>query len=127
MEASLRPLTNVRNQFQHINNHIRNQNSGPLLGSVCWTNGTTQFIASLPDVGPPQSVPGIYMDTKTGAFAAKFCYVYNDDFYDLGAAIDGMRSFQQYIDELIRVKLDGVDFVQRERFMATRVDFKFSQ
>ena len=126
MEASLRPLTNVRNQFQHINNHIRNQNSGPLLGAVCWINGTAQFIASLPDIGSTRSVPGISIDTKTGLFTHQFCYVYNDDFFDLGAAIDGMRSFQQYIDKLVQITVEGVDFIQQKHFIAMRAEFKLS-
>ena len=126
MEATLRPLTNVRNQFQHINNHIRNQNSGPLLGAVCWTKGTAQYIASLPDIGSTQSVPGISIDTKTGAFVHEFCYVYNDELFDLGAAINGMRLFQQYIDALVQIKVDDLDFIQRQHFIAMRADFKLS-
>ena len=127
MEVTLKPLTNVRNQFQHINNHIRNQNSGPLLGAVCWTKGTAQYIASLPDIGSPRSVPGISMDTRTGAFVHEFCYVYNDDFFDLGAAINGMRLFQQYIDALVQIKVDGADFIQKQHFIAMRADFKLSR
>jgi hypothetical protein len=123
LEAALRPLTGIRNQFQHLNNHISNSNSGPLLGSVCWVNGNAQFIASLPDLGPARTVPGIYVDTETGAFGNQFCYVYNDDFYDLGNAVTGMRVFQSYVDALVQIKLDGTDFVQRDHFIAMRVDF----
>jgi len=125
MEASLRPLTNVRNQFQHINNHIRNENSGPLLGAVCWTNENTQFMATLPDLGSARTVPGIPVDTKTGAYTSQFCYVYNDDYFDLGAAIDAMRAFQQYIDQAVQIQVDGKGFVSGEHFIAIRTEFKF--
>jgi hypothetical protein len=122
-ETALRPLTGIRNQFQHINNHIRNDNSGPLLGSVCWMNNNAQFIASLPDLGPTRSVPGIYLDTKTGAFGSQLCYVYNDDFYDLGNAVEGMRVFQSFVDAFGQINLDGVAFDQRKHFIAMRLDF----
>lgn len=124
LEKALRPLTTIRNQFQHINNHVRNDNLGPLLGSVCWINGKAQFIASLPDLGPPRSVPGISLDTKTGAFEQQLCYIHNDDFYDLGIALDGMRSFQRYVDCLIQVSIDGTAFIQKDNFIALRVEFE---
>jgi hypothetical protein len=124
LEAALLPLKNIRNQFQHINNHIRNTNSGPLLGSVCWINGTEQFIASLPDIGEPRSIPSLYLDTQTGAFAQQFCYIYNDEYYDLGAALGGMRKFQKYIDMACQIEVDGKPFVQRDHFIAMRVVFK---
>jgi hypothetical protein len=125
LEKVLRPLTTIRNQFQHINNHVRDSNSGPLLGSVCWINGKAQFIASLPDLGPPCSVPGISLDTKTGAFGQQFCYIHNDNFYDLGTALDGIRSFQKYVDCLIQVSIDGTAFIQKDNFIAMRAEFEF--
>ena len=127
LEKALRPLTTIRNQFQHIDNHVRNDNSGPLLGSVCWVNGKAQFIASLPDLGPPRSVPGIILDTKTGAFGHLFCYIYNDKYYDMGTALDGMRSFQMYVDRLVQVSVDGNAFIQKDHFIAMRTEFKLGE
>ena len=124
LEKALRPLTTTRNQFQHINNHVRNDNSGPLLGSVCWVNGSAQFIASLPDLGPTRSIPGIYLDTKTGEFGQQFCYIYNNEYHDLGTALEGMRFFQKYVDGSIQVSIDGTAFIQKNHFIAMRAEFK---
>jgi len=122
-EAAFKSLNKICNQFQHINNHVRNENSGPLLGSVCWVNGSAQFFASLPDIGRSRSVPGIPINTRTGTFRYKFCYVYNDVYYDLGGAIQGMRSFQKFVDAQVALSLDGTTLVQRDHFIAMRVEF----
>jgi hypothetical protein len=126
LEKALNPLTNVRNQFQHINNHIANNNSGPLLGTVSWTSNKNQFIASFNDIGKQNTVPGIWIDTKTGNFGFTFCYIYNESYYDLEKAINGMRGFQTYINSICDVKIDGKDFIQEEHFTAMKIEFKLT-
>lgn len=126
LESSLHPLTAIRNQFQQINNHIENKNSGPLLGSVCWSSQNAQFVASFNDVGRRRTVPGVWMDTQTGRFGLQFCYIYNDSYYDLEKAILGMREFQKYMDHFCTVQIDEKDFAQEDHFMALRVEFKLS-
>ena len=126
VESALQPLTQVRNQFQHINNLIENQNSGPLLGSVCWHSSTSQFVASFNDIGRQRSVPLVWLDTLTGKFGLHFCYIYNESYYDLDKAIKGMRDFQQFINGYCAVQIDGKEFVQEEHFTAMKIDFKLS-
>lgn len=54
----------------------------------------------------------------------KQLHVHNDDFFDFGAAIDGVRIFQQYIDKLVQITVDGVHFIQLRHFIAKRPEFK---
>ncbi|MBI4190315.1 MAG: hypothetical protein HY525_07220 [Betaproteobacteria bacterium] len=100
-------LKDIRNQLQHINNDVENDNSGPLLGAVCWVSGQRQFIASFHDIGRRRSSPGIILDTRTGTFAQEFCYFYNDAYHDLGRAIEGVRTFNKFVNSQVHVEVDG--------------------
>jgi hypothetical protein len=75
LNAAMGELKEVRNQLQHINNDIENEQSGPLLGAVCWIKGRSQFIASFNDISRRRSTPGIVLDTQTGKYLHEFCYV----------------------------------------------------
>src|SRR5258706_3791912 len=99
-------LKEIRNQLQHINNAIENDNPGPLLGAVCWVSNGDQFMTSFHDIGRERSSPGIVMDTQTGRYLHEFCYVYNDVYHDLGGAIAGMRAFNESISATIRMEID---------------------
>jgi hypothetical protein len=52
----LAPLKEARNKLQHINRHLDNTFSGPLMGSICWNRESHQFIASLSDLAKTNSV-----------------------------------------------------------------------
>lgn len=117
-------LKEIRNQLQHINNDIENENSGPLLGTVCWVSNNNQYIASFHDIGRKRSSPGIVMDTQTGSYLHEFCYVYNDIYYDLGGAIAGMRTFNDFISAKIRIEIDGKPYETKDHFLALCVKFQ---
>lgn len=106
-------IKDIRDQLQHINNDIENNYTGPLLGAVCWVSGQRQFIASFHDIGRTRSSPGIILDTRTGTHAQQFCYVYNDKYYDLGRAIDGLRTFNKFVNARVRVEVDGKPYDPR--------------
>jgi hypothetical protein len=106
LRAALDDFKDIRNTFQHINNDIENDNSGPLLGAVCWISEQMQFIASFHDIGRQRSSPGIVLDTTTGKFVHEFCYVYNDKYYDLARAINAVRSFNDFINSRVKVEIN---------------------
>jgi len=123
LQSSVGDFKEIRNQFQHINNDIENDNSGPLLGSVSWISKQMQFIASFHDIGRVRTAPGIVMETKTGKYEQDFCFIYNDKYYDLGKAIEGVQSFNEFINSTVRVELDGKLFNYKEHFLALRIKF----
>ena len=117
-------IKDIRNQLQHINSKIENDYSGPLLGTVCWVSGQRQFIASFHDIGRPRSSPGIILDTRTGTYAQEFCYVYNDKYHDLGRAIDGVRTFNKFVNSRVRVKVDGKQYDPKDHFAAICIELR---
>lgn len=125
LNAAMGDLKEVRNQLQHINNDIENEQSGPLLGAVCWVNDSAQFLASFHDVSRRRSSPGIVLDTQTGKYLHEFCYVYNDIYYDLGRAIAGMHRFQGFLKESVQLTVNGKPYDPAEHYVAARIDMKF--
>jgi hypothetical protein len=121
--AAMGDLKEIRNQLQHINNDIENDYSGPLLGAVCWISEQKQFIASFHDIGRSRSSPGIILDTRTGKYAQEFCYVYNGVYHDLARAIEGMHTFNTFINSLVSVEIDGKPYDPKEHFMALCIEF----
>lgn len=120
-------IKDIRDQLQHINNDIENNYTGPLLGAVCWVSGQRQFIASFHDIGRPRSSPGIILDTRTGTHAQQFCYVYNDKYYDLGRAIDGLRTFNKFVNAQVRVEVDGKPYDPKDHFAALCIELRTQQ
>jgi hypothetical protein len=121
--SSLGEITEIRNQHQHINRHALNKFTGPLLGSVSWVNDGANFIASFNDVGRQRSVPGMVFDIEKNSFTHNFCYVFGEVYHDLQKAIDGMRSFNVYLDKTVIVSAGGVPFSGDEHFLAMRAQF----
>jgi len=117
-------IKDIRDQLQHINNDIENDYRGPLLGAVCWVSAQRQFIASFHDIGRPRSSPGIILDTRTGTYAQQFCYVYNDKYHDLGRAIDGVRTFNKFVNSQVRVEVDGKQYDPKDHFAAICIELR---
>jgi hypothetical protein len=116
--SSLGELTDIRNQHQHINRNIMNNFSGPLLGTVSWTDANANYFASFNDVGRQRSVPGMVFDTQENRFVLQFCYIFGDKYHDLQRAIEGMQSFNAYLDKRVVISLDGARFSADEHYMA---------
>ncbi len=119
--TSMGELKDIRNQFQHINNDVENNYTGPLLGAVCWISSNTEFLASLNDVGRSRSFPSMSFDTQTGTYSHEFCYTYNDKYHDLGGAIKGARTFNQFVKSKVRIEIDGKPYNSKNHFMALRM------
>lgn len=119
-------LKDIRNQLQHINNEIENDNSGPLLGTVCWISNGDQFLVSFNDVGRDRSWQGIVLNTHTGQYLHEFCYVYNDAYHDLGGAISGMRTFNEFVNSKFKVEIDGKSYDSKDHFSAYKIEFQLS-
>lgn len=117
-------IKDIRDQLQHINNDIENDYTGPLLGAVCWVSGQRQLIASFHDIGRPRSSPGIIFDTRTGTYAQEFCYVYNDKYHDLGRAIEGVRTFNDFVNSQVRVEVDGKQYDPKDHFAALCIELR---
>jgi hypothetical protein len=124
---SMGELKDVRDQIQHINNDIENEYTGPLLGSIFWISGTKQFIAMFHDVGRKRSAPGAIFDTRTGKYVHNFCYVYNDKYHDLEKAIDGVKSFNIYLNSIIKIQIADKDYNIKDHFSAMWMEFRFPQ
>ena len=123
-EVALKGLKDIRNQFQHINNHIDNKFSGPLLGSISWFNCNASFTAALPDINRVKTMPGLIFDIQENKFIHDFCYIYNESYYDLGKAICGVRSFSKFIETWVSIEIDGKPYAAESNFMAYSVAIK---
>lgn len=123
----LAPLKDARNKLQHINRHLNNTFSGPLMGSICWNReGGHQFIASLSDVAKPNSVAGVSLDTHTGKFVAQFMYIENDIHYDLYEMIQLTREVHEFVVNRFDVLIDGKPYDPSMHFQAFRIDYGYS-
>lgn len=111
-------LRDARDQIQHINEDIRNNYDGPLLGNVCWISNKKQYIAVLHDVGRTRGAPGIVFDAYTETYMNQFCYVYNNKYYDLDRAAIGMRHFHKYIISEVKIEIDGKPYADDEHYGA---------
>lgn len=117
-------LKEIRNQIQHINNDIDNDNAGPLLGAVCWASGQRQYMASFHDIGRKRSSPGLTFDSQTGMHIQEFTYVYNEVHHDLGKAIEGMGTFDKFLNSVVPMEVDGKPYNPNDHFAALAFDFQ---
>jgi hypothetical protein len=122
----LEPLKQARNQIQHINNDIENTFSGPLLGSICWNRGRTQYIVSLGDIGRSRSTPGIVLDTHTGRFVAELCYVYNETYHDLHKAVSETQAIHEWLSNTITITIDDAAYDPNSHFQAFKAEFNLN-
>ena len=127
LRAGMGTLKQIRNQLQHLNNGIENANSGPLLGAICWVSGIRQFMAFFHDIGRARSSPGIIFDTRDRRHLQQFCYVCNDTYHDLGAAIDAMRAFDAFISEVVHVTIDGKPYDPKDHYGALCVEVRLPE
>lgn len=123
LNQALLNFKEARNQIQHVNNDIENEYTGPLMGSVCWVNGDSQFLVSLNDIGRQRWAPGIVLDTNTGKFLNEICYILNDQYLDISRAVKGIQDFQAWIDKCVVVEIGGRPFSPLEHYAALM--FKF--
>ena len=119
-------LKDVRNQLQHINNDIENENSGPLLGSICWASGQRQYMASFHDIGRKRSSPGLIFDRDKGIHIEGFSYVYNEKRHDLDKAIEGLHTFNTFINGIVHLEIDGKVYDPKDHFMAVCIGFQIT-
>jgi hypothetical protein len=123
---ALSPLKEARNNLQHINDNLRCSFSGPLLGSICWNRGPTQYIVALSDVGRSRSVPGIVLDTQTGTFVAELCYVYNETYHDLHKAVSEAAAVHEWLSTKISMSIDNAPYDPNSHFQAIKLEFSLN-
>jgi hypothetical protein len=111
-------LKDMRNQVQHINNDIDNNYSGPLLGSISWISKKKHFTAVFFDVAKKRTSPGLVFDVQKRRFLNDFCYVYNNIYYDLDKAINGMHEFQKWVSSIIKIEVNGKPYDIDNQFAA---------
>ena len=119
----LAPLKDARNKLQHINRHLDNTFSGPLMGPICWNRDSHQFIASLSDAAKANSVAGVALDTHTGKFVAQFVYIENEIHYDLHGITAETREVHEFVVNRFDVQVDGKPYDPSMHFQASRTDF----
>jgi hypothetical protein len=117
-------IKEIRNQLQHINNNVENEYTGPLLGAVCWISSQRQFIASFNEIGRTRSTPGIILNTQTLTYEQEFCYIYNDAYHDLGKAIEGVSTFNEFVNSRVYVEVNGKPYDPKDHFLALRIDIQ---
>jgi len=120
------PLKDARNKLQHINRHLDNTFSGPLMGPICWNRESHQFVASLSDAARANSVAGVAQDTHTGKFVAQFVYIENDIHYDLHEITAATREVHEFVVSRFDVQIDGKPYDPSMHFQAFRIDLEFS-
>jgi hypothetical protein len=116
--AAMGNIVDARNQLQHLNNDIENENTGPLLGGVAWVKDKRNYVVALNDIGRKRSVPGIPFDTKNLRYVSDFCFAYGNSLFDLAKAMNGVREFNRYIYGIVRIEIDGIPYVADQHFMA---------
>lgn len=121
--AAMGDIKDVRDQLQHLNNDIENENIGPLLGGIAWVTNKDNYLVALNDIGRKRSVPGIPYDTQEKKYVSNFCFTYGDKYYDLAKALDGLRAFHAYILRTVQIEIDGKPYVATEHFIAIRSAF----
>lgn len=122
----LAPLKDARNKLQHINRDLGNTFSGPLMGSICWNQGSYQFVASLSDAAKANSVAGVALDTHTGMFVAQFVYIDNETHYDLRQITAATREVHEFVVNRFDVQIDGKPYDPSMHYQAFRIDFGIS-
>lgn len=90
-------VIDARNMVQHINEEVKNSNTGPILGSLIWANGSSHYLLSLSSSFPGEEVPGLVIDTHTGKTLMDLAYVYNDRYLDIPRAFSGAMEFSKYV------------------------------
>jgi hypothetical protein len=123
----LKPLKDARNKLQHINNHLDNAFSGPLMGSICWSRESHQFIASLFDIQKTNSVCGIALDTYTGRFVTQFVYIENDIHYDLCQILEATQKVHEVVASQFDIQIDGQIYNPKMFFLAGKLTVNFRQ
>ena len=118
-------LKKIRNQHQHIIEHLLNEFSGPLLGALSWVAGTKNYLASFQDIGRERSIPTMIFDTHEKRFTQEFCYVYGEKYYDLKKAIDAMHQFSNFIESSVQIQLNGQKINPDDMIIAICVELKF--
>jgi hypothetical protein len=118
----LNPLKEARNQIQHINNDIDNSFSGPLLGSVCWNKGPTQYIVSLGDIGRARSTPGVWFDTQSRSFVSELCYIYNETYHDLRKATSETTAIHKWLSSSTTITIDNAPYNPNLHFQALKLE-----
>jgi hypothetical protein len=121
----LKPLKDARNKLQHINAHLDNTFSGPLMGSICWNRESHQFIASLTDAAKTNSVAGVSIDRHTGKFVAQLVYIENEIHYDLHEITAATREVHGFVVNQFDIQIDGKPYDASMNFLALRIDVAF--
>lgn len=118
LETAMGDIKDARDQLQHLNNDIENDNTGPLLGGVVWARGNRSYIVALNDVGRDRSTPGIAYDTHEKRHVSDFCFTYGDKHYDLAKAFSGIQIFQAWVNRKVRIEIDGQPYEDEKHFIS---------
>lgn len=116
----------TRNNFQHIDEKIDNEWSGPLLGAICWVSDGRHFLISFNDVNRVRSSPTLILDAREGIFTRTFAYVCNDTYYDIGDAIERIETFMNFFQKTIHFSRDEREINIRDDYLAVTLDFKIT-
>lgn len=119
-------IKEARNSLQHLNNAIENTFTGPLMGSINWRAGGNEYLVAFHDIGRQRDSPGIIFDTKDSSFRHTFVFVYNHEYHDLEAAIQGVRELQEYIDSRIQVEIDGRPYDPKEHLASLKITLQYA-
>ncbi len=125
LQSAIGAFEDIRHKIQHINNEIENDYTGPLLGAVWWVNGNRQYNACFHDIGRERSSPGIVFGPD-GKALQRFCYVYNETYYDLDKAVEAAQVFDCFLAEKVQIQIDGRPYKVEEHFAAFCMELKIS-
>ena len=67
---------------------------------------------------------GSIFDTYANTYIQEFCYVYNDTYYDLKKAIEGVLAFDKFLNSWVRVEIDKKPYDPKSHFVALCVEIR---
>jgi hypothetical protein len=127
LDKAIDHFKGARNQIQHLDNDVVNEFSGPLMGAVTWPNDVTNYSAVLNDVGRERKIGLLAFDTVEGKFVNGFCYVYNDKYYDLDAAVSAINTFHADLMSRMVLKVGETDFDPLSNISVLHVSYRRKQ
>lgn len=95
----------ARNKIQHINDEIKTDGSGPILGSVLWINTDgDHYIVSMKSRIKNETIPGLIIETRTGKTTMNVAYVHNDKYLDLETAYKSAINLSEHVRTSLVIK-----------------------
>jgi hypothetical protein len=116
---SLGELKELRNKFQHINDNVASTSSSHMLGTISWYSGSKIYSASLQDLSRTRngySMPIEVTEDKKLKVHHDFCYMLENDTFDLNAIYESCLKLCEYLDGKISLTDENGEIDMRKKY-----------